>query len=130
MVRSTNTNFLIPQVNRTSVNKTDTSNLKNESVDSNEFKNLFDDEINKLNFSSHAIKRIQERQINIDQKEIDKITSATKQLKAKGGQDSLVITDNAAYIIDVAKNTVVTAIDKNNIDQNVFTKIDSTILMN
>jgi flagellar operon protein len=51
-------------------------------------------------------------------------------LKLKGGQDSLVITGKAAYIVDVSKNTIVTAIDKDSIGENVFTKIDSTILMN
>ena len=51
-------------------------------------------------------------------------------LKTKGGQDSLVITGKAAYIVDVPKNTIVTAIDKDSMSENVFTKIDSTILMN
>jgi len=50
-------------------------------------------------------------------------------LKNKGGHDSLVITNKAAYVVDVDKNTVVTAVDKNNMNENVFTKIDSTIFM-
>jgi flagellar operon protein len=52
-----------------------------------------------------------------------------KKLQEKGGQDSLVITEKAAYIVDVANNKVVTAIDKDNIADNVFTKIDSTVLV-
>ena len=40
-----------------------------------------------------------------------------------------MITDKAAYIVDVPNQKVVTAIDKNNIVDNVFTKIDSTVLV-
>ena len=40
------------------------------------------------------------------------------------------MTDKAAYIVDVDKQTVVTAIDKNDMSQNVFTKIDSTYFIN
>ena len=50
-------------------------------------------------------------------------------LKNKGGKDSLVITDKAAYIVDVPGKKVVTAIDKESIESNVFTKIDSTVLV-
>ena len=45
------------------------------------------------------------------------------------GPRSLVITNKAAYVVDVDKNTVVTAVDKNNMNENVFTKIDSTLFM-
>ena len=50
-------------------------------------------------------------------------------LKKKGGHDSLVITNKAAYIVDVDDNKIVTAIDKNNIENNIFTKIDSTVIV-
>ena len=50
-------------------------------------------------------------------------------LRAKGGKDSLVITDQAAYIVDVKNNKVVTAVDKGSMNENVFTKIDSTVFV-
>ena len=79
--------------------------------------------------SSHALKRLQERNIELDGNEYMKLKEAVSKLKAKGGHDSLVITNKAAYVVDVDKNTVVTAVDKNNMNENVFTKIDSTIFM-
>jgi flagellar operon protein len=79
--------------------------------------------------SSHAMKRLQERNIELDGNEFMKLKEAVMKLKAKGGHDSLVITNKAAYVVDVDKNTVVTAVDKNNMNENVFTKIDSTIFM-
>ena len=82
-----------------------------------------------LNVSTHAMKRLQERNIELDGNEYMKLKEAVSKLKAKGGHDSLVITNKAAYVVDVDKNTVVTAVDKNNMNENVFTKIDSTIFM-
>jgi len=79
--------------------------------------------------STHAMKRLQERNIELDGNEYMKLKEAMMKLKNKGGHDSLVITNKAAYVVDVDKNTVVTAVDKNNMNENVFTKIDSTIFM-
>ena len=79
--------------------------------------------------SSHAMKRLQERNIELDSNEFMKLKEAIGKLRGKGGHDSLVITNKAAYVVDVDKNMVVTAVDKNNMNENVFTKIDSTIFM-
>jgi flagellar operon protein len=51
-------------------------------------------------------------------------------LSAKGSKNSLVITDKAAYVVDVANEKVITAVDKMSMNDNVFTKIDSTVFMN
>jgi flagellar operon protein len=82
-----------------------------------------------VNVSTHAMKRLQERNIELDGNEYMKLKEAISKLRTKGGHDSLVITQKAAYVVDVDKNTVVTAVDKNNMNENVFTKIDSTIFM-
>jgi flagellar operon protein len=82
-----------------------------------------------VNVSTHAMKRLQERNIELDGNEYMKLKEAIGKLRSKGGHDSLVITQKAAYVVDVDKNTVVTAVDKNNMNENVFTKIDSTIFM-
>lgn len=79
--------------------------------------------------SSHAMKRLQERNIELDGNEFMKLKEAMGKLRAKGGHDSLVITQKAAYVVDVDKNTVVTAVDKGSMNDNVFTKIDSTVFM-
>lgn len=131
-------NILISDSNKISrVNTTHDVKNKNISADIKD-RNEFLDILNKqtpannddgIRLSSHAIKRLEERNIEMDGEEFVKLQEAFQRLKNKGGRDSLVITDKAAYIIDVAKKTVVTAIDKNNMGENVFTKIDSTIII-
>jgi flagellar operon protein len=83
-----------------------------------------------IQFSSHAMKRIRDREIEMDNNEFLKLREAFRKLQSKGGQDSLVVTDNAAYILDVKNAKVVTAVDKDKMSENVFTKIDSTIFIN
>ena len=134
-------NILIPNVTSLPSNKNVENTNKLKSGETSEFKGLLDGAIDQSNpqitkqekgiqLSTHAMRRLQERNISIDKEEYTKLQTAMDRLKLKGGQDSLVITGKAAYIVDVPKNTIVTAIDKDSIGENVFTKIDSTILMN
>lgn len=97
-----------------------------------EFKNLLNEKVSNddIKLSNHAEKRLKQRNINLDSDEFLKIKNAVTKLNSKGGKDSLVITDKAAYVVDVNSKTVVTAVDKNNLNSNVFTNIDSTIFAN
>lgn len=135
-------NILIPNVTKLPAKTNVESTNKLAKGETSEFKNLLDSSLEQseqsqvgeapkgFHLSTHAMRRLQERNLSIDKDEYSKILSAIDKLKLKGGQDSLVITNKAAYIVDVPKNTIVTAIDKDSIGDNVFTKIDSTILMN
>jgi flagellar operon protein len=133
--------FLIPNVSSlpSDAQKAEKSNAL-KSGEKSEFKGLIEKELLQpqvskkdigadVNVSSHAMKRLQERNIELDGNEYMKLKEAVSKLRAKGGHDSLVITNKAAYVVDVDKNTVVTAVDKNSMSDNVFTKIDSTIFM-
>ena len=133
-------NILIPNVSTIPSKKNVDSANKLGQGETSEFKNLLDGALEQnaaieqkakgIHLSTHAMKRLQERNLVLDKEEYSKLQTAMDKLKLKGGQDSLVITGKAAYILDVPKNTIVTAIDKDSIGENVFTKIDSTILMN
>ena len=135
-------NILIPNVTKLPSQKSVDSSNKLNPNETSEFKNLLDSTLDQapqsevalpaqkgINLSTHALRRLQERNLTLDKDEYAKLQTAMDRLKLKGGQDSLVITNKAAYILDVPKNTIVTAIDKASIGENVFTKIDSTILM-
>jgi flagellar operon protein len=82
-----------------------------------------------LKFSGHASKRLKERELVVDSSEYLKLKDGVNKLKNMGGQDSLIITNNAAYIVDVSNSTIVTALDKNKMQDNVFTNIDSTLIL-
>ena len=128
-------NMLIPNVSKLPKHKKVDKASQGQDVNPNEFKNLLQEQVGTpqgekpIQLSVHAAKRLKERNLEMDNGEFFKLRSAFKKLQEKGGQDSLVITEKAAYIVDVANQKVVTAIDKDNIADNVFTKIDSTVLV-
>lgn len=128
-------NLLIPNVTRAKP-KGQVENQKHlESSDPNEFKSLLQEKIQAqspdqgIRLSIHASKRLEQRNMKIDAPELKKIKEGIEKLEQKGGQDSLLITSLGAYIVDVPNRTVVTAVDKESLQESVFTKIDSTIVL-
>lgn len=83
-----------------------------------------------VKLSQHAAKRVADRGLEFDSNEFLKIKNGIEKLKNKGGKDSLIVTDKGAYIVDVNNATIVTAMDKDKMSENVFTKIDSTLFLN
>ncbi|RCW53367.1 TIGR02530 family flagellar biosynthesis protein [Halanaerobium sp. ST460_2HS_T2] len=83
----------------------------------------------KLSFSKHAQKRINSRAIPVTKAELDKLNNGVEKARDKGARDSLVMVNNVAYIVSVENNTVVTAVDEESMDDNVFTNIDSAVFM-
>lgn len=82
-----------------------------------------------LKFSNHAIERMQSRGISYSPKDLARLDEAVSKAAAKGSRDTLVLMDESALIVSVKNNTVVTVMDKNALKENVFTNIDSTIVM-
>ncbi|QWU14171.1 flagellar operon protein [Paenibacillus sophorae] len=84
---------------------------------------------NMLKFSNHAAKRLEQRGIQLESKQLDQISSAVEQAAAKGSKDSLILMKDLALIVSVANRTVVTAMDGNSMKDNVFTQIDSAVII-
>jgi len=82
-----------------------------------------------LKFSNHAIDRMQARGIRFSPEEMTKIEGAVTKAAGKGAKDTLLLTDNNALIVSVKDNTVVTVMDKAGLKDNVFTNIDSTVVI-
>ena len=86
-------------------------------------------EMPQLKFSNHAIERMQSRGISYSPQDLTRLGEAVQKAAAKGSKDTLVLMDQSALIVSVKNNTVVTVMDKNALKENVFTNIDSTIVM-
>ncbi|MBX3023131.1 MAG: hypothetical protein KF799_15755 [Bdellovibrionales bacterium] len=82
-----------------------------------------------LKFSNHAVDRMTSRGISFSPEELGKIQGAVAKAAGKGSKESLLITDNAALIVSVKDNTVVTVMDKAALKENVFTNIDSAVMI-
>jgi flagellar operon protein len=81
-----------------------------------------------LKFSAHAQTRMKSRNIDVSPSMMDKLTNAVDSAQKKGSKNSLVLFPDAAFIVNIPNRTVVTAMDGENIRENIFTNIDSTVL--
>lgn len=81
-----------------------------------------------LKISQHAQERLQRRNIQLTGEDYTKIEKAVQTAKEKGSKDSLVLLDNFAFIVSVKNSTIVTAMERQEQAQRVFTNIDSVVL--
>lgn len=82
-----------------------------------------------LKFSNHATKRLEQRGIEIEGEQMTKINEAIEQAAAKGSKESLILMQDMALIVNVPNRTVVTAMTGSTLKDNVFTQIDSAVII-
>lgn len=93
------------------------------------FNQLLNHELNGVKFSNHALQRLQNRNINFSKEALDKLGSAINKAAQKGAKESLVLMDNLALVVSIKNKTVITAMDGASIKDNVFTNIDSAVIV-
>ena len=103
----------------------------NDNKNKSSFKEIFNKKLNKkeIKFSKHAKQRISSRNIKLGKKELNKLIGGLEKAEDKGAKDSLIMVDKVAYVVSVENKTVITAIDDQNVKENVFTNIDSAVFM-
>ncbi|WP_318615549.1 TIGR02530 family flagellar biosynthesis protein [Sporosarcina sp. YIM B06819] len=82
-----------------------------------------------LKISKHAAERLAERNIDISDAEWARVTDMVNEAKAKGIKESLVLMDQAALIVSARNSTVITAMDRTEAKDQLFTNIDGTIVL-
>lgn len=83
-----------------------------------------------LKISKHASERLRDRNIHITDAEWAQVTEKVNEARQKGIKDSLVLMDKAALIISAKNATVITAMDRKEAKNQLFTNIDGTIVLN
>jgi flagellar operon protein len=84
---------------------------------------------NGLKFSAHAKERLNFRNINLSADDLNRMNGAVDKAAAKGARQSLLVMDNQAFIVSVPNRTVITAMDSGSMKENVFTNIDSAVIV-
>ena len=82
-----------------------------------------------LKFSKHAANRLVDRNITLSDNQIARLSDGARKAGEKGIQDSLVIVDELAFIVNIPNKTVITAMDQTETNENVFTNIDGAVFM-
>lgn len=82
-----------------------------------------------LQFSKHALERLHDRNLEMTPERLARVEQGVEAAAQKGCQESLVLLDEMALIVSVKNQTVVTALDGQTMKNNLFTNIDSAIIV-
>lgn len=81
-----------------------------------------------VRFSAHALERIERRGIPVDAATLGRLEGGVARAAGKGGRESLVLVDGTAFVVSVRNRTVITAVDREHMREQVFTNIDSAVI--
>ena len=115
-------------IRQSQIHKQNLDNKKSKKATKN-FADVLKDSFKKeeLRFSSHAISRMNERGIQLDESRMQRLEEAVEKADEKGAKECLVMLDNDAFVVSVKNRTIITAVDENSMRGNVFTNIDSAV---
>ncbi len=83
----------------------------------------------RLKVSGHAATRLESRNIALDGEQWERVLAGVQRAADKGARESLVMIDDVALVVSVKNRTVITAVDQQNLKDQVFTNIDSAVIV-
>ena len=87
------------------------------------------DKAESIQFSKHAMERIESRGINVSFDLMADLNNAVTKAREKGAKDVVVIGRSEAFIVNIQNNIVITAMNEGEMKNNIFTNIDSAVLL-
>ena len=96
------------------------------------FNSILQKEINKKDgfiLSNHAAQRLKDRNINLDEADMNRINEGLNKAEKKGAKDSLILYKDVVMVASIKNKTIITAVDKDGSKDNVFTNIDSVVML-
>ena len=82
-----------------------------------------------VRLSRHAQERLESRGLRLEPADLARLGEAVDRAAARGARDSLVIDGPRTYVVNVPSRTVVTAMYAEQLKGNVFTNIDSAVVL-
>ena len=83
-----------------------------------------------VEFSKHAMQRVEERSIDLSENDtLDRLNRGVELAAGKGSSETLVLVGRNAFVVSVKNNKVITTLSDNELNGNVFTNIDSTVIV-
>lgn len=81
-----------------------------------------------VQFSKHAAERVQRRGIGADPQSVQRLEKGVELAAKKGSRAAVVLVDSTAYVVAPQTKTVITAVDRSQMKEQVFTNIDTAVL--
>ncbi len=107
-------------------------NKTNKPENSGEFGQILEQQINSqqnVNFSKHAASRVAERDIEISESGMERLSKGIEIASEKNLNDALILVDQTAFIVNVPTGTVITAKGSGDSEPTIFTNINGTVII-
>lgn len=82
-----------------------------------------------IRFSKHALARLHSRKLEMTPRKVAELSRAMDKAESRGARETLILTDDAAFVVSPASRTVISAFDRENLREGVFTSIDSAVIL-
>ncbi len=82
-----------------------------------------------IEFSKHAKARVAERGLEVTDTLLTRLADSVARAQAKGAVNILALDQGQAFIINVPNGRVITAMDRSEMKDNVFTNIDGAVIL-
>lgn len=119
--------------NKVSRNGVQNNSLSRENKNNVNFDNILKRQIAKKSYdegfkvSAHAAERLKD--INLTKEDFETIQGGLNKARIKGSKNTLMLFKEMAIVASVENNTIITAVDKERAKENVFTNIDSVVIL-
>ncbi|WP_461205735.1 TIGR02530 family flagellar biosynthesis protein [Clostridium sp. DL1XJH146] len=118
---------------RVGTNKTSFEDMLQKQINRDSLKNK-DFNVNKANgsdikISKHAQRRLDSRNIELTSKDMTSLSNAMDKAKDKGAEESLLIYKNLAFVSNISSKTIITTMEIDGGEGNIFTNIDSAVFV-
>jgi len=78
-----------------------------------------------ITFSKHSMQRLQKRNINLKEEDINKLESAFEKAEEKNIKTPLIVSENLICVADTKSRTIITVMDT--MKDKVFTNVDGVV---
>ncbi|WP_099205312.1 TIGR02530 family flagellar biosynthesis protein [Scatolibacter rhodanostii] len=98
----------------------------------NSFQSILQEKINQnseVSFSKHAVKRTIEHNIELTDESLARLNEGVRLASERNLDDTLILVGGTAFVVNVKNNTVITAMENSEIQGNVFTNINGTVII-
>ena len=79
--------------------------------------------------TNHAVRRIENKNISVTKEDAQRINKALEIARTKGSNKTLILLKDKVALLSVKDNKLITMMSKSSLKEDIFTNIDSVVLM-
>lgn len=82
-----------------------------------------------IRFTQHAQDRLKSDRVTLSASDLERINGGIEKAAGKGAKESLLLMEDKAFIVNARERVVITSINRERLKENVFTNIDSAVII-